>query len=201
MPKVLLKEQEKLLLLIRQFNQDFGLVGGTAIALQLKHRRSVDFDLFSNSVLKIDDIKRKIRAKNKIERVLVESKDELTLIVDGVKLTFYYYPFALIFSVKYKEVIKMPSLIILAAMKVYALGRRAKWKDYVDLYFIFKKYSFSRVVSKAKQMFGGEFSEKLLREQLCFYRDIDKSEQLRYLPGYKISDQMIEDRLKEISLS
>ena len=55
--EVLSDEQKKLLPLIRVFYDKFYLVGGTAIALQLGHRRSIDFDLFSSQ--KIDQ--RKIR--------------------------------------------------------------------------------------------------------------------------------------------
>ena len=40
----------------------------------------------------------------------------------------------------FEDNIRLPELIDLAAMKAYALGRRSKWKDYVDLYFILKDY-------------------------------------------------------------
>ena len=46
--EILTKEQSTLLPLIRAFSNDFGLVGGTAIALYLGHRQSIDFDLFTN---------------------------------------------------------------------------------------------------------------------------------------------------------
>ena len=50
-PDILSKEQKELLPLIRQFKREFYLVGGTAIALQVGHRRSIDFDLFKLSNL------------------------------------------------------------------------------------------------------------------------------------------------------
>ncbi len=201
MTKVLSKEQVKLLSLVERFKNDYVLVGGTAIALQLKHRQSIDFDLFIDQVLKTDQIKRIIREKNKIDKLYVESKDELTMVVDKVKMTFYNYPFKLKGVVGYKKIIMMPSLVVLGAMKAYALGRRAKWKDYVDLYYIFKTLSFSKVVGKAKQMFKGEFSEKLFREQLCYYRDVEKGEKLVFLPGFKKSQKEIEDGLKKLAIS
>ena len=45
--KILTEDQKNLLPLVAEFSSDFGLVGGTAIALHLGHRRSIDFDLFS----------------------------------------------------------------------------------------------------------------------------------------------------------
>ncbi|MCB6599156.1 hypothetical protein LI118_17050, partial [Erysipelatoclostridium ramosum] len=72
--------------------------------------------------------------------------------------------------------IKLPDLLTLAAMKAYALGRRAKWKDYVDLYFAMKDYfPISAIVKKAKGIFGAEFNEKIFRAQLAYFKDIDYS--------------------------
>jgi hypothetical protein len=67
------------------------------------------------------------------------------------------------------------------AVQRYTLGRRAKWKDYVDLYFIFKKYSFKKLVDKASLVFGQEFNEKLFREQLAYFEDLDFSERINFM--------------------
>ena len=62
-------------------------------------------------------------------------------------------------------------------MKAYALGRRSKWKDYVDLYFILNSYyTIDEITLKAKEIFDDMFIEKLFRAQLCFFADIDYSE-------------------------
>lgn len=201
MTKVLSKEQIKLLPLVNRFRKDFILVGGTAIALQLRHRRSIDFDLFIDQPLQVDKIKRVIRERNQIDKLYVENENELTMMVDEVKMTFYNYPFKLKETVNYKKIISMPSLVVLGAMKAYTLGRRAKWKDYIDLYFIFKNLSFKRVVDKSNQIFKGEFNEKLFREQLCYFKDLKKEEKLIYLPGFEVSDTKIEAELKKQSLS
>ena len=85
-------------------------------------------------------------------------------------------------------------------MKVHALGGRSKWKDYVDLYFIFKRYSLEEVSNLANKLFGGEFNERLLREQLAYYKDIDYTETIEYLKGMKVGDDEIKKTLTEISL-
>lgn len=67
-------------------------------------------------------------------------------------------------------------------MKAFALGRRAKWKDYVDLYFIIRdQYTIEEISLEAKIIFGQLFSEKMFREQLSFHKDIDYSEPVEYL--------------------
>jgi len=197
---ILTKEQAELLPLIKQFAPQFGLVGGTAIALHLGHRRSIDFDLFTFKKFDGADIRNTIRRYYPIDQVFVDNPNELTVLVHTVKLTFFTYPFPIAFTDNFQNVILIPSLIILAAMKAFALGRRAKWKDYVDLFFIFQKYSLSDVISETIQMFGGEFNEKLFREQLAYIEDVDYSETIDYMPGFRTSDKAVEQELKDISL-
>lgn len=198
---VLSKDQVQLLPLVRGFSDDFCLIGGTAIALQLGHRRSIDFDLVTNNSLNGEDVRNIIRKSYKIQSTLIETPRELTLIVNGVKFTFLKYPFNIEATEKFEDIINLPDLVTLAAMKAFALGRRAKWKDYVDLYFIFKKHSLSEIVERAKEIFGDEFNEKLFREQLSYFEDIDYTETIDYLPRNETPDKTIENKLQEISLN
>jgi hypothetical protein len=98
-------------------------------------------------------------------------------------------------------VISMPSLLSLAAMKAYALGRRAKWKDYVDLYFMVRDYFTVKDVSMgSERIYGQLFSEKLFRAQLAFHKDIDYSEPVEFMPGFAVDEQEIKDFLIDKSL-
>lgn len=199
--EILTKEQEQLLVLIKKFSAHFGLVGGTAVALQLGHRRSIDFDLFSEINFDNLAIMRQIKKEFSIQQTYIDSNTELTLIINGIKITFYTYPYKLIYAKKFDEIIKMPDLLVLAAMKAFALGRRAKWKDYVDLYFILKKYSLKEIIGKANKIFDSQFNAKLLREQLSYHADINYSEPIEYLPGMAVEDEVIKKELKKIAVS
>jgi hypothetical protein len=76
----------------------------------------------------------------------------------------------------------MPSLLDLAAMKAYALGHRAKWKDYVDIYMIIRDhFTVQEISKKAYEIFGEMFSEKMFRNQLSYFKDIDYSDEIEYL--------------------
>lgn len=199
--EILTQEQINLLSLISSFSKDFGLVGGTAIAFYLGHRQSIDFDLFTNKEFENFNIRKKILKFKKIERVLRDEKGQYTVIVNGVGLTFFNYPFKINFSKTFDETIPLPDLLTLAAMKAYALGRRPKWKDYVDLYFIMKEYGgIKRIIKKAKQIFSGEFNEKLFRSQLSYFEDIDYTEKTIYMKGFKIKDEVIKKALINFSL-
>ncbi len=200
--EVLTRKQAGFLPLLELFSKDFGLVGGTAIALYIGHRRSIDFDLFTNKEFKNKDILNKISKSFKIDMVVVNNPEELIIIIKGVRFTFFRYPYKVDYSKKFDNVIKLPDLLTLAAMKAFALGMRAKWKDYVDLYFILKNhYSIDKIVKKAKKIFGNGFNEKLFRSQMAYFKDIDYKEEIIYLKGYKTDDKTIKKELIDFSLS
>jgi len=121
--------------------------------------------------------------------------------LNEVKITFYNYPYPVKHDKMVERYISMPSLLTLSAMKAFALGRRAKWKDYVDLFFIIKdNYSINDISTEANHIFGDLFSEKLFREQMAFHEDIDYSEPVEYLPGFEVSEKEIKDFLINMSL-
>lgn len=200
--EILTVDQVKLLPLVKKFIHGFGLVGGTAIALQIGHRRSIDFDLFTCNEFDNSAIKKIIKKNGwKIDIVYKDEEGQFTFFVDNVQCTFFHYPFKIEFSEQFKKILKMPDLLTLAAMKAYALGRRAKWKDYIDLYFIINKFhSIKKIVEKGKKIFEGEFNERIFREQLGYFHDIDYSEEIIFLPGQEISENKIKEGLIEFSL-
>jgi len=200
--EVLSKEQIAILPLLKSFSKKFCLAGGTAVALHIGHRRSIDFDLFSVSKFSNNLIQKQISGSYQIEHLFVDTKDEYSILVDGVKITFLYYPFPIIFSDSFENYIKVADLKTLAALKAYTLGRRAKWKDYADLFFILNGFlSIQEIVDKAKEIFQKNFSEKNFRVQLAYFKDIDFSEKVIFMKGYEISDKVIKKALINFSLS
>ncbi|MBI4225876.1 nucleotidyl transferase AbiEii/AbiGii toxin family protein [Candidatus Roizmanbacteria bacterium] len=199
--QVLNDDQKELLPFIKSFSSDFYLVGGTAVALHLGHRRSIDFDLFTDSSFDPVKFRNRINSLQKIGHTFSQGEGELTVLVRNVKLTFFHYPFKIEGKTNFDDTITMPDLITLGSMKAFALGRRAKWKDYVDLYFILKRYSFTNLMNTTKNIFKNEFNEKLFRTQLAYFDDIDYSETIDYMEGFKRNDDEIKNYLEEISLS
>lgn len=200
--EILTKEQLELLPLIKEFSEDFVLVGGTAIAFHIGHRRSIDFDLFNFGRFNNLSLKSKISKHKKIDKVIVNKLGEFTISIKGVKFTFFQYPYKIKSSKNIDDIVRMPDLLTLATMKAFALGMRAKWKDYVDLYFIIKDhYSLEEISKKAEQIFGNEFNEKLLRVQLSYFKDVDYKEKVIFMPGFEVSENTIKKKLIKFSLS
>lgn len=198
--KILTPNQQQILPLIKAFSKDFGLVGGTAIAYHIGHRRSIDFDLFTYDGFSAIPIRNKIKSFFPIQSILIQGEGELTVIANKVKLTFFHFPYKIDFNTQFENVIQIPDLLTLAAMKAFALGKRAKWKDYVDLFFISKSYSLAQIVNKSEQLFGNEFNEKLFRVQLAYFDDVDYSEEVEYMEGFQTPDEEIKKSLEKISL-
>jgi hypothetical protein len=198
---ILSDRQNELLSFISGFRRNYYLVGGTAIALHIGHRRSIDYDLFTAKTLNKSLTKRKIFEQKFSKQLLYEDIDQMHFLLNDVKITFFNYPYPIKHDEMVKRFISMPSLITLSAMKAFALGRRAKWKDYVDLYFIFKDYySIKDISTEANLIFGDLFSEKLFREQMAFHKDIDYSEPVEYLPGFEVKENEIKTFLINKSL-
>jgi len=199
--ETLSREQEDFLPKIAPFSKDYGLAGGTAIAFYIGHRRSIDFDLFTNKEFNNLTLKNKIKKNIKIEKIIVDKLGEFTFISNKVKFTFFHYPYKIKFSKKINNTIKLPDLLSLAAMKAYSLGHRVKWKDYVDLYFIIKDYfSINKIIKKAEDIFSSEFNEKIFRTQLSYFKDIDYTEKVIYMKDFEISDEVIKKGLIKFSL-
>ena len=193
--------QLKLLEIVKMFSKKFGLAGGSAVALHLGHRESIDFDLFSFEEFSNYSIKTKVARRTTIDTVLVNKKGEYTFLIDGVKFTFFQFPYKINFLESLDGIVKLPDILTLAAMKAFALGRRAKWKDYVDLYFILKaNHTVSEITEKGVEIFGNEFNEKIFRTQLAYFKDIDYSEQVVYKDGFSTDDEIIKKALVEFSL-
>jgi len=200
--EILTKEQRLLLPLVSQFKNEFGLVGGTAIALHIGHRESIDFDLFSHKEFDNLSLRRRIEKVRPISEIIINKKSEFTFIIDGVQFTFFQYPFEINYSETFENTFRMPTLITLAAMKAYALGQRAKWKDYVDLYFIIRDFHpLAEIINESETMFGKSFNAKLIRQQLSYFDDVSYKEEVVYKPGFEVSDEEVKRKLEEYSLA
>jgi hypothetical protein len=181
--EVLRENQKAVLDVLKLFSKDYFLAGGTAIALHIGHRYSIDFDLFTNKPFKKGGVKN-LLAKHQypIQQVLFEDSTQLHCIIQNVKISFLEFPYPIQPVVSFDGFIRMPQLKELAAMKAYALGGRAKWKDYVDMYFLLKNhFALNQIVQFAIEVFKDAFSEKLFRQQLTYYEDISFEEEVEYV--------------------
>jgi len=152
----------------------FYLAGGTALALQLGHRISVDLDWMHDKPIPetLLPAVEKAYAGRQLD-VRVNNGAELTFLADGLKVTFLHYPFPLLFPKVEFEKVSLAAVRDIAGMKAYAIGRRATFKDYVDVYFILKhSVDLNTIISIAQKKYGNVFDPRLFLEQLVYFDDI-----------------------------
>ena len=200
-PDILTKSQKELLPHLQPFTSDYYLVGGTAIALHLGHRKSIGFDLFTQNKTKLRPINAwKEELPFSPIQTLFESGDEIHFIISDVKVTFMQFPYR-VRCIDSFYGLSIPSLLSLAGMKAFALNRRAKWKDYVDLYFIMKDhYSLKQIITEADNIFRSAFNSQLFRRQLSYFDDINYTEKVEYV-SEPLEDEIIKAFLTEMSFS
>jgi len=198
-PNILTEQQKQLLPHLEPFSSDYYLVGGTAIALYLGHRRSIDFDFFTESKIKPITIKKWMDNLpfNSVREIYSDS-DQIHVDVQQVRVTFFSYPYHIL-TPQIFHGFAMPTLLCLAVMKAFALGQRAKWKDYIDLYFILKHhFKLKDIIGEAEILFGEKFNGKLFRQQLYFFDDIDYTEDVEFMKE-TVPDETVKNFLHDIS--
>lgn len=183
---------QKILKKLKNFPQ-FYLAGGTALALQIGHRISEDFDLFSEKDIPSNLIQKieKVFKDEKI-KVVISHPEQLSLIIGKSKVEFIKYPFPLILDVVEYEKVKIAQVCEIGAMKAYNLGRRASYKDYIDLFFIISEghCSLSKIIKICKKKFKEKFDQRLFLEELVYLEDV-KEEPINFLKK-KVSKKEIE---------
>jgi len=156
------------------------LAGGTALALQIGHRISYDFDIFCAKEIPLN-FPAGIKKEFTIKETLVNNQDEFTFLTDSdIKISFIFYPFDLKTHITRNESLPLDILSPLgvALSKAYALNRRNSWRDYLDLYVLLKKQiaSLGNIVKEARKVYGEIFNEKLFLAQLVYTEDISSRE-------------------------
>ena len=199
---VLNAAQPELLPFLSKFKKEFYLVGGTAIALHIGHRLSIDFDLFKNGDIKPKRIITTFSEHKESIIINLNRDGQLNLTCREVKFTFLNYEYDIPHPLSVEKSITIPSLLDLAAMKAFALGRRSKWKDYVDLFFLLKDfYTLKQISTQATLRFGDLFSEKLFRGQLNYFQGISFEEHVEFMPGFEVNEEEVKRFLTDAALT
>lgn len=172
------------------FLHNYVFVGGSATALHLRHRLSEDLDFFTwdSSLFDVRQIQAYL-ADWSNKQVLNISEQQIDLVLDGVKVTFFNagWPFL---QPSIAQPFNLASLNDLAAMKVHVLFIRAKYRDYYDLYWLVRELGLAKVYSAARQVVDG-LTPKLFFIALTYIDDVQDDSIAHLKPAERISKQQI----------
>lgn len=154
-----------------EIGRQFYLAGGTAVALQIGHRRSVDLDFFSRTE-DVPTIRPGLEETlAKFNASLVDSAwGNLIYLVRDVRVGFYGYGYELMSPLVEKEGLRLASLEDIALMKLDALLSRAARKDFYDLYFICQRIPLRQLLDVAPQKypFVRDFEAQVVKRLIYF---------------------------------
>jgi len=179
--KILDPKRKKLLSKLGFLNkQGFYMAGGTALALQIGHRTSLDFDFYTEEKFDPKKLREKFDKKFKKVQEIYIAEDILGLDADGIKMSFFRYSYRLIRSYVQMEDICLASKEDIAAMKILAISQRGKRRDFIDMYFLIKEFGLREIIEFTKEKYP-MFNIYVGLQGLLYFKDADEdSEKQRF---------------------
>ena len=156
---------------------DYYMIGGTALSLQLGLRESYDFDFCVKSGFNNEIILNELKSIGNVE-VIQNQKGTCDILLNGVQVSFFYYPNKVLKNfTKVEEMsnLKIASILDIAVMKLVAIGGRGAKKDFFDLYNIIQKCNISvyELVNGLKQKCGDNVNYVNIIMGLSYFEDAE----------------------------
>ena len=150
------------------------LVGGTALALLLGHRLSIDLDLFGK--FSQEDITETLRSEFSDFEILSENKIIKHYLINKVKVDlvkYDYYPW--LEDVIVEDGVRLAAMKDIAAMKVAAITNRGSKKDFIDLFFLLKTFTMKEIIELYQTKYS-DASIWMAVRSLAYFVDADEED-------------------------
>jgi predicted nucleotidyltransferase component of viral defense system len=159
--------------------KEFFLVGGTALALRLGHRFSIDLDLFTLNEFENESLLSDIKAKFSVTEV-EKSKNTLNLSIEfpknsgnNVKIDLIRYAYPLLKPVAEIDGIRLLEIEDIIPMKLSAVAARGSKKDFYDIYFLLKHYTLEEMFGFFDRKFD-DMNKFHIIKSLAYFDDAEK---------------------------
>lgn len=179
--------------------KEFYLVGGTALALQLGYRNSIDIDLFTTKEFDDNALFEIITSEYKAE-VIFRRKGTIICLINNIKTDFIRHNYELLMPPIIEEGISLLSKEDIAAMKFHTIIQSGKrLKDFIDVYFLLEHFSLKQMINFFSTKY--KYSNPMIAmKAVNFFDDIDPNidppKLLKPLPLKKITSRIQEATLK-----
>ena len=148
------------------------LVGGTALSLQLGHRLSIDLDFFGQVEGDTQRIAMDLTSEGFDVKIESNSKNIHIFKINGVKTDIVNYKYSWIDKVIAENGIRLAGVKDIAAMKIAAITNRGSKKDFIDLYFLLKRFSMKKIMDLYLEKYP-DGSAFLACKSLLYFADAD----------------------------
>ncbi len=154
--------------------ENFYLSGGTALALHLGHRESVDLDFFSEEEFQPESVQKLLEKDISLSDIAVET-GTLNCYADDVKLQLLHYPYKLLETPNELEGVKISSVKDIACTKMLTISARGSKKDFIDLYFILELMSLPEMFGLLKEKYNEQdYNIMHILKSLVYFDDADE---------------------------
>ncbi len=157
--------------------QDFYLVGGTALALQLGHRKSIDLDLFTttefDAAAVLLELEKIFGAGFTYEGGV--QKFGIFCFINNIKVDIVHYPHSIVFAPAKDDTIKMYAAKEIAAMKVQAIYGRGTKKDFWDMAALLNHFSLKEIISFFEKKYPSNQILLSVPQALVYFVDAEAS--------------------------
>lgn len=157
-----------------QLFEQLRLVGGTALALQLGHRKSIDLDLFGNidsDVLEINNVLSRLGNITQLR----DSTNIHIYRVNGIKVDIVNYTYPWLSRILQFDELRIATYEDIAAMKIAAITGRGTKKDFIDLYFLLKEFGLDKMLNLYQRKYK-DGSVFMALKSLVYFDDAEKDE-------------------------
>lgn len=149
-------------LMTQDFLSGFYLVGGTALALQIGHRISLDLDLFSETDFNPSELRSDLEKVYSI-KIVSENKGGLNMMIkfpknsgNIVKVDFVKYRYPILKPVVITDGIRFLSKEDIIPMKLAAISNRGAKKDFYDLFFLLQEFSLKEMMTLFERKYSSD---------------------------------------------
>ncbi len=170
------QEQKDLFNTLLELNwiKNFYLAGGTALAMQIGHRQSIDFDFFTPDNFDTREIIHKLSSIGKFE-LFNESGNTINGALNNVRISFFSDKYPLIENTLDINYIRIANPLDISVMKLEAISGRGSKKDFVDLYYILNIFPLNKLFEKYRQKYKLEISNNYhLMKSLIYFEDAEQ---------------------------
>lgn len=186
-------------LMTRPYLESFFLVGGTALALQLGHRVSIDIDLFTTSDFDQEDLLSDLRKEFDVV-VEVRSPSIFITRINDVKVDFVRFRYGILFPELLIDGIRMLELRDIAPMKLDAVTKRGSKKDFYDIHFLLEKMSLPEILDLYARKFEHSTLFHVIKSLTWFEDAEDQPDPIVFEPAlsWKMVKTSIENAARQI---
>lgn len=172
----------------------FYLVGGTALALQLGYRNSIDIDLFTQSDFDSQQLSSFLKTHFNEVQIDYEGKRTCLSRINKIKVDFITHPYPYIHPPITEEGITFLSKEDIAAMKLNAIANSGqRLKDFIDIYFLLEHFSIKDMLGFFEIKYPGT-NPLVALKAVSYFGDIDENidppKLVKRLPLKKIKDRI-----------